>query len=451
MQTNKTSKTFKHFLAGAGATAILLATTGLASAADLEVIWNKGFFEEEDDAFLAFVEQWEAETGHDVEVIFVPVAEVIPKVVAAIEAGNPPDVAFGHLFDWQTTPRWAYEGALVDVSDIVDTMRADFLPGIEESIRMMNGVTGAEGFYVVPIEQQTTHVHYWSDIMADAGLSPDDIPQEWDAYWSFFCNDFQSAARDAGHRVFGHGQVFASASTDSNFHINMYLSAHGAELVDTDGNFVGDTPENRAAIIAALESYTSGADECVPLGSVSWGDGDNNTDFLNRNSVMTANPSLSIPASQAGTDNYDLIRTIPWPAVGPDGNSYPVMTSIKHAVVFAAADSADLGRQFLADLVQPENLQAYVEGSRGRWQPVVRSLFEVPFWTDPSDSHRNGAYLQYATSETRPFAQIYNHRYTQVQAENLLARAASRIVLDGASAEEAVDEMNARIAEILAD
>lgn len=447
----QTTETIKRIFAGASASGLLLAATATASAADLDIIWNKGFFEEEDDALLAFVEKWEAETGHDVEVIFVPVAEVIPKVVAAIEAGNPPDVAFGHLFDWQTTPRWAYEGELADVSDIVGMMRPDFLPGIEDSIRMMNGKTGTEGFYVVPIEQQTTHVHYWSDIMADAGLSPDDIPQEWDAYWNFFCKDFQSAAREAGHRVFGHGQVFASASTDSNFHINMYLAAHGAELVDSDGNFVGDTPENRAATIAAFESYTAGANDCVPSGSVSWGDGDNNTDFLNRNSVMTANPSLSIPASQAGTDNYDLIRTIPWPAKGPDGESYQVMTSVKHAVVFAEADNADLGKQFLADLIKPENLQPYVEGSRGRWQPVVRSLFEVPFWTDPSDSHRNGAYLQYTTSETKPFAQIYNQKYTQVQAENLLARAASRIVLDGASAEEAVDEMNARIAELLAD
>lgn len=447
----QTIETIKRICAGMSATAFLLASTAMASAADVDVIWNKGFFEEEDNAFLAFVEKWEAKTGHDVEVTFVPVAEVIPKVVAAMEAGDPPDVAFGHLFDWQTTPRWAFEGALADVSGIVDTMKGDFLPGIEASIRMVNGVTGASGFYVVPIEQQTTHVHYWSDIMEEAGLSPEDIPQEWDAFWNFFCNDFQTAARNAGHRVFGHGQVFASASSDSNFHINMYLSAHGAELVDSDGNFVGDTDQNRAATIAAFESYTTGAKDCVPSGSVSWGDGDNNTDFLNRNSLMTANPTLSIPASQAGTENYDLIKTIPWPAKGPGGESYPVMTSVKHAVVFAEAENADLGKQFLADLIKPENLQPYVEGSRGRWQPVISSIFEVPFWTDPSDSHRNGAHLQYTTTETKPFAQIYNQRYTQVQAENLLARAASRIVLDGVSAEEAVDEMNARIAEILAE
>ena len=439
--------------AGAMAAAMTLAMAGAALAADLDIIWNKGFFEEEDDALLAFADKWETETGHSVEVTFVPVAEVIPKVIAAIEAGDPPDVAFGHLFDWQTSPRWAYEGRLADVSDIVDGMREDLLPGVADSIRMLGGATGQQGYYVVPIQQQTGHMHYWADILSDAGFSAEDIPQDWSAFWRFWCDEVQPAARAAGHRVFGKGQVFASASTDSNFHIQMYLSAHGADLLDAKGNFQGDDAAVRERIIAAFTDYTAYAADCVPSGSVSWGDGDNNTDFLNRNTVLALNPSLSIPASQKSQnpENYnDLIRTIPWPD-GPDGASFPVMTSIKHAVVFSGADNAELGRAFLAALADPANLKPYVEGSQGRWQPVLGSLLDDPFWTDPADSHRHAAYLQYTQSESRPFPQIFNHRYTQVQAENLLARAASRIVLDRISPEEAVDEMNARIRQILAN
>ena len=34
--------------------------------------------------------------------------------MAALEANNPPDVAFGNVFDFQATGKWAFEGKLVD-------------------------------------------------------------------------------------------------------------------------------------------------------------------------------------------------------------------------------------------------------------------------------------------------------------------------------------------------
>ena len=43
--------------------------------------------------------------------------DMIPKTVAALDAGNPPDVAYGDVYDFQVTAKWAYDGKLEDVTE----------------------------------------------------------------------------------------------------------------------------------------------------------------------------------------------------------------------------------------------------------------------------------------------------------------------------------------------
>ena len=51
---------------------------------------------------------------------------MIPKTVAALDAGNVPDVAYGDVYDFQVTAKWAYDGKLEDLTSILDPMRAKF-------------------------------------------------------------------------------------------------------------------------------------------------------------------------------------------------------------------------------------------------------------------------------------------------------------------------------------
>jgi multiple sugar transport system substrate-binding protein len=66
-----------------------------AQAADLVVSWHKGFHAEEDAALAEVVAAFEQDSGKQVEITLVPLAEQPPKIEAALEAGRPPDVAFG--------------------------------------------------------------------------------------------------------------------------------------------------------------------------------------------------------------------------------------------------------------------------------------------------------------------------------------------------------------------
>ena len=62
----------------------------------------------------------------------------IPKTVSALDSGTPPDVAYIDVYDFQVAGKWAYEGRLEDLSDILTPMKSAFLPGSLETTYLYN-------------------------------------------------------------------------------------------------------------------------------------------------------------------------------------------------------------------------------------------------------------------------------------------------------------------------
>src|SRR5690348_5613201 len=136
-------------------------TAGPAAAQQkLSIWWTKGFYEAEDKALRDVIDRFQKKTGTQVELSLFATEDSITKAVSAVEAGSPPDVGFGTTYDFRTTGRWAFEGKLEEVSDVVDSMKGDFLPIAYESVYLLNKAAGKRGVYAVPIEQQTMHFFY---------------------------------------------------------------------------------------------------------------------------------------------------------------------------------------------------------------------------------------------------------------------------------------------------
>ena len=76
------------------AAAIILAPLG-TKAADLVVWWDEGYYAEEDQALRDTIAAFEQESGKEVELVFHPMDELPDETAAALEAGQPPDFAFG--------------------------------------------------------------------------------------------------------------------------------------------------------------------------------------------------------------------------------------------------------------------------------------------------------------------------------------------------------------------
>lgn len=92
------------------AATFLSAVSTHAFAEDLVIWWNKSYYPEEDEKFEEIVAAFEQAKGIDVDLSFFTNEDVPVKTLAALTAGEPPDLAFAFLFDLQHTSRWAYEG-----------------------------------------------------------------------------------------------------------------------------------------------------------------------------------------------------------------------------------------------------------------------------------------------------------------------------------------------------
>ena len=428
----------------------------------VNVWWVKGFYKSEDDALFAAIKKYEAKTGTKVELSQYAIQDMIPKTVSALDAGNVPDVAYADVFDFQVAGKWANEGKLEDISDVLEPMKARFAPNTLETAFLYNEQAKKRAYYAFPLKQQTMHVQYWIDMLNEAGFKESDIPKDWKGYWSFWCDKAQAGIRKAsGKRLFGIGQPMGVDSSDSFYSFLTFMDAYNVKLVDDNGKLLVDDPNVKKGLIGALTDYTDVYKKgCTPPSSTSWKDPDNNVAFHNKTILMTHNATISIAAkwlddannatlsaeqrAQAKKNYEELIATAGFPSK-PDGSKFVYRAAVKTGVIFEAAKNKKRAKEFVAFILADENLQPYVEGSLGRWYPVTISGTKSPFWQ--GDPHRKAVYNQF-NAGTVTFEFVKNYRFTILNNENVWAKAMSRVVNDGWTPEKATDEMIARIKQV---
>src|SRR3982750_2010199 len=352
----------KMLLAAAMVGALLVSGQALAQE-KLTVFWVKGFYKSEDDALLEAIKKYEQKSGIKVELSQYPVQDMIPKTVAALDSGSPPDVAYADVYDFQVTGKWAFDGRLEDISDVINPMKAQFAPNTVETTFLYNDKTKKKAYYAFPIKQQTMHIEYWIDMLQEAGFQESDIPTQWKAYWSFWCDKVQPAYRKkTGSRVFATGFPMGVDSSDSFYSFLTFMDAYNVKLVDDNGKLLVDDPKVRQGLIGALTDYTTPYTKgCTPPSSTSWKDPDNNVAFHNKTTVMTHNATISIAAkwlddanndtltaeqrAQAKKNYTELIRTAGFPNK-PDGSKMVYRTAVKTGVIFADSKNKKRAKEF---------------------------------------------------------------------------------------------------------
>src|SRR5688572_24698314 len=252
----------------------LAAFCGAALAQEtLVVYFAKGFYAAEDKAVDELIDKSTKKTGVKVELSRYAPQEMIPKTVAALDAGSPPDVVYGDVFDFQVAGKWAYEGRLEDLSDILVPMKGEFLPNTLETTYMYNDKAKKRAYYAFPVKRQTMHIQYWKDMLAEAGFKESDIPKDWKGYFEFWCTKVQPAYRKkTGKRVYTVGSPMGVDSSDSFYSFLTYMDAYNVKLVNDDGklNLGKDT---RQGLINAVRDYTETIGKgCTPPSAINWKD-----------------------------------------------------------------------------------------------------------------------------------------------------------------------------------
>ena len=451
-----------RYLAGAVVAAFLLSGGPVSAQDKLTVFWGKGFYKAEDDALFAAVKKFEEKTKIKIDISQYSPQDMIPKTVAAMDSGTPPDVAYGDVFDFQVAGKWAFEGKLEDISDVINPLKAQFAPNTVETTFLHNDKTKKSAYYAFPMKQQTMHIQYWIDMLGQAGFKESDIPKTWKEYWSFWCDKVQSGYRQkTGTRIFAIGQPMGVDSSDSFYSFLTFMDAYNVKLVDDSGKLLVDDPKVKEGLIGALRDYTDIYTRgCTPPSSSNWKDPDNNVAFHNKTSILTHNATISIVAKwvddannptltqeqrdQAKKNVAENIATAGFPNK-PDGKPMVYRTAVKVGVIFADSKNKAKAKEFVQFMLQEENLTPYVEGALGRWYPVTKKAQQSPFWLE--NRHKKAVHDQYEAG-TVTFEFTKNYKFTILNNENVWAKAMNRVVNEKIPVDKAVDEMIARIKQV---
>jgi multiple sugar transport system substrate-binding protein len=227
-------------------------------------------------------------------------------------------------------------------------------------------------------------------------------------------------------------------------------SAHGRSRVadpvarDTD-------PAARASLIRALDSYAAVYRKgCTPPDAANWtnsGTTNNNTAFITQRVVMTPNETLSVMNAlrTSRPDDYDRnTATVEWPN-DLAGRPLVLYGEIYRAVALKSGRDPAQAREFVRFLVEDGWLAHYLDFARDRFLPPMTKLVDQPFWLDPSDRHRMRSAMQ---GLTQPHVYDSGSMSDRVFDDRIWQKAIQRVVADGVSPEQAVDEAIARIKQL---
>jgi multiple sugar transport system substrate-binding protein len=440
------------------AAAVALTPLG-ARAADLVVWWEQGFYPQADEALAEIVAAFEQRTGKRVELVQIAQDEVYDRVQASLGAGQPPDFLFGTTSEsWAA--QWAYDDQLTDLGGTLGPVLNLFDADVVAGATMLNGKTGRRGLYVMPMARGSNHIHVWSSLLQSAGFTLADVPRDWGAFWSFWCDEVQPAVRQALGRddIWGVGLPMSVAAVSDTFNqLEQFQLAYEASWLGLDRRLRVDDPEIRAGMVLALSDYTAiWRKGCTPPDAVTWTNLDNNKAFLAKAVVMTTNTSLSIPATlrTVNTDDYYANAvTIDWPD-GANGQPLVIYGFLNRAVVFKAGRNPALAHDFVRFLAEDGWLAHWLDFAGDQFMPPMRELVERPFWLDPTDPHRMHAAVQILSrAHYDPTLGVRDQEWRSppIFEENVWAKAVRRVVSDGISPEQAVDEAIARIKQILSE
>jgi multiple sugar transport system substrate-binding protein len=233
--------------------ALVLAPLG-ATAADLVVWWQKGTYAQEDEALRDIIAAFEQGSGNQVELSLLEETEFQKRIVAALQASQPPDFAFSFR-SGDYISQWAFDDRLVDLTGAVGHFSDLFDPDALLWWVRLNHKTGQRALYALPVGRTTNHLHVWKSLLEQAGFTLEDIPKEWAAFWSFWCDEVQPAVRRATGRedIWGIGLPMSANAADPSYNFLQLMSVYDADYVTRDGRLVIDDPVVRRREIEAIE------------------------------------------------------------------------------------------------------------------------------------------------------------------------------------------------------
>jgi multiple sugar transport system substrate-binding protein len=421
-----------------------------AAATTATVWWAQGFAQEEDVSFKKIVADYEKASGNTLDYSIIPFAPERQKIISAMTSGEVPDM-FG-ANPAETIALFAWDGRLVDVSDVVETQKEEYTETALLSAYCYNNKEKKRSYYGVPYTGSVVPSHIWKSLVEKAGYKIEDIPKTWDAYFDFF-KDVQKKLREQRVRnVYGIGFQITTNGVDPNQLFHYFLIAYGGQgLVTKDGKLhVGDPQVKEAAIKTVSYPITAYKEGFVPPGAINWNDADDNNAFHAKQIVMDLDGTISTEVAIFNKkEDYNDIVTRGLP-LDNDGKELTAQIISFGPVIPKGAKNIAVAKDFLKYAVQPKVLNEYLKGGLGRWMiPIPEIAKSDPFWLK-EDPHREAYTKLTLLAPTMPIYEVYNPAIAQVNAEHLFSVAMFDVMKGGMAPEAAIAKAFKRAEEIFA-
>ncbi len=423
-----------------------------AAATTASMWFSQGFVQDEDISLRKAVAEYEKQSGNKIELSITPFAPNRQKIVAALTSGVVPDIMGSdpneilQIYAWKD--RW------VDVSDVVETQKAQFSKTALESAEAYNSVTKKTSYYGVPVRAAVIPCHIWKPLVEKAGFKMTDIPKTWNAYFDFFKKVQDNLRKQGERKVYGIGfQVTANGVDPYNLFMAFLVAHGGRNVVSKDGKLHLDDPQvKEAAIKAAAQLGGAYREGYVPPSAINWNDADDNNAFHAKLMVMDVDGTLSTEVALKAKHPDQYFNDIVTMGIGyPNDNAgkpIPAIVGVTNALIPKGAKNVTVAKEFLKHFIQPKVVGEFVELGLGRWLPVMPALGKSPFWQDPKDPHLRGYVQMGLFGPTIPDFFTYNLAMAEVRNQHVWSMPMIEVARDGAKPEAAVDKAFKRIEEI---
>lgn len=412
----------------------------VGSTGKLTVLHRPEFFKGVETKFRDLVGQFARNKNVELDISTAtpgPSNDFNAKMQAAVQSGNPPDLAYHSL---PITQLHALD-LVEDVSDLV--VEATRMYGNVVPVTAEKNARFDDKWWAVPFISASGAWYARKDIFEAAGIDANSL----DTF------DKRRAAAlkvsDPSKQIWGWGLTM-NQSGDGHQLIMDVIQAFGGSITDAAGHkVIFNSPQTVEAVTWLQETYTSDTyAPMLPPGVESWIDTSNNETYLAGKVALTFNAfSLYAKAKQDNNPVYGKTAILHKPKAR-DGKLLEAGVNGWFSI-FKGAKNADLARELVRYMLNPKNFTPMVLEGGGLFLPAYTNL-----WTDDLlKLDPNFATLKEIIFNPTPYTGVAypadpNAAIDGVIATSIPSQMMAKVTTGKMSAEQAVRDAHDRIVQI---
>lgn len=365
--------------------------------------------------------------GVKVEITVMPWSGLLDKLMASIMAGNPPDIAIVGQGYPQTL---AASGGLMELSDLIGHVGGkDAFLGTSLSLGSTEDGVYSMPLYITPV------VAYYRQSYLDA-VGYDKIPATWEEYY-----EMCKAVTDPANNRYGFGIPLGDHHGTKT--IWSFLQANNVDLVNVDENgkwYVDINEEDRAAMVETYEYFYKLVKDCAPAGVTSYTQ-TNVREMVATGIIMSRidTPEIYYNVATMDPDHFNDVKYFRVPG-RKSNRSYMGWVGMS----ILAQGNTKLASRFIEYCYTGDTLVDFYVSYPHAMFPAKKDIFEAAAYRDrlPKELQEMVPDLALDILSSSASIAMANGPFPyagEVESKNYLGNALTRMLVNGISAEAAVD------------